>query len=423
MRVTRIHEDPRVTRPYSEEQWQRIEQVGQQVDKELAAGDVRLTMGGEPTFVSLDDMDGAEWNTAALGENKRRMAGELFRRMARRFASGALLHFGQGKWYPGESLPRWALGCYWRADGEPIWNNPELIAEDDRASAFSEREAQAFITRLAGRLGVEAKHVIAGYEDAWHYLWKEQRLPANVDPLKSNLADAEERARLARVFEQGLGRVVGFALPLRPLSSEAQIRWESGSWTFRTESMFLIPGDSPMGLRLPLDSVLWTAEKDEAHLYERDPFADRPPLPAYGGTHGDQGPSSLPPQFRQNGSGIPASQRAAVRSTANRERSPVRQLAGVARDPSLQPDAAALEEGLHEERAVDEWGNPDVWLGDSSVPPPNPANRLGESCGPPCASSRGKACFTSSCRPSLTWKNTWTWLRPSNKRPPSCRCR
>jgi uncharacterized protein (DUF2126 family)/transglutaminase-like putative cysteine protease len=356
MHVTRIHEDPRVTKPYSEDQWQRIQQVGQQVDKDLTAGDVRLTMGGEPTFVSIDDMEGAEWNTGALGEKKRRMAGDLLRRLARRFATGPLLHFGQGKWYPGESLPRWAFGCYWRTDGDPIWTNPALIAEDDRDYGFTEREAHSFITRLAGRLGVDATLVVAGYEDAWHYLWKERRLPANVDPLKSNLADAEERVRLARVFEQGLGKVVGFALPLRPLSDGAEIRWESGPWTFRAEQMFLIPGDSPMGLRLPLDSLLWSPDKSESQIYERDPFADRPPLPAHDSSSVDREQSRLPRQFRGNGSAAP-SQRAVARTTPNRDRSPIHQLAGVARDASLPADSLALDNGNHQE-PVDEWGYP-----------------------------------------------------------------
>jgi transglutaminase-like putative cysteine protease len=65
MRVTRIHEDPRVTMPYTDAQWQAIDKLGLQVEVELAQGDVRLTMGGEPTFVSIDDMDGAEWNFTA----------------------------------------------------------------------------------------------------------------------------------------------------------------------------------------------------------------------------------------------------------------------------------------------------------------------------------------------------------------------
>src|SRR4029450_13638631 len=52
MSVTRIHEDPRVTKPYTDEQWYRLCKLGDQIDQELASGDVRLTMGGEPTFVS-----------------------------------------------------------------------------------------------------------------------------------------------------------------------------------------------------------------------------------------------------------------------------------------------------------------------------------------------------------------------------------
>ncbi len=114
MSVRRIHEDPRVTKPYTDDQWSRIESLGHEIDRLLESNNVKLTMGGEPTFVSIDDMDGAEWNMTAMGPNKRRLAGDLFVRLADRFASGPLLHYGQGKWYPGESLPRWR----WVATGE-----------------------------------------------------------------------------------------------------------------------------------------------------------------------------------------------------------------------------------------------------------------------------------------------------------------
>src|SRR5205814_2338881 len=177
------------------------------VDGRLRALDVRLTMGGEPTFVSIDGRDAPEWNTEALGAEKFRQGVMLLRRLQARLTRGALLHFGQGKWYPGESLPRWALGCYWRSDGEPIWHESRLIAEDDADTCHGEAEARDFLQHLAVQLQVDPEHIIAGYEDTWYYLWKERRLPVNVDPLKSNLSDSEERARLAKVFEQDLRRV------------------------------------------------------------------------------------------------------------------------------------------------------------------------------------------------------------------------
>ena len=281
MSVRRIHEDPRVTKPYTDDQWAEVNALGRRVDEVLQRSDVRLTMGGEPTFVSIDDMDGAEWNVAALGASKRKLAGALFRRLARRFARGPLLHFGQGKWYPGESLPRWALGCYWRKDGQPIWRQPDLIADDDRDDGFGAAEAETFVRRLAERLGAGREFILPAYEDAWYYLWRERRLPVNVDPLESRLDDAEERARLARIFETGLQRVVGYALPIRPRAGSGGAHWESGRWFLRRERLFLIPGDSPLGFRLPLDSIPWGAPEDTPQIYEADPQTPREPLPVY----------------------------------------------------------------------------------------------------------------------------------------------
>jgi uncharacterized protein (DUF2126 family)/transglutaminase-like putative cysteine protease len=279
MKVTRVRETPRVTKPYTEEQWAKIVAAGHAVDRELKAGDVRLTMGGEPTFVSVDDMDGAEWNTAALGPTKRRRAGILLRRLADKFASGALLHYGQGKWYPGEQLPRWALSCWWRRDGEPIWRNRALLASDEDRGDATARHADEFAAALAERLQLDPGFRIPGYEDIWYYLWRERRLPTNVDPFKSRLADPEERVRLARVFEQGLDTVVGYALPLRRDAAGSVRRWASGPWFMRPETMFLLPGDSPMGLRLPLDSLPWVTEGDYPYHIEVDPFEERGPLP------------------------------------------------------------------------------------------------------------------------------------------------
>ncbi len=165
--------------------------------------DVRLTMGGEPTFVSIDDPDGAEWNTAAMGPTKRRLASALFKRMKDRYAPAGLAHFGQGKWYPGEQLPRWSLNCYWRRDGEPIWTNPHLSADENLDYGASEFSARRFLDEVAARLDFEAKYVFPAYEDAFYYLWRERRLPVNVDPFDSRLEDPLERARLATRIRAG----------------------------------------------------------------------------------------------------------------------------------------------------------------------------------------------------------------------------
>ncbi|MDX2478813.1 MAG: transglutaminase family protein, partial [Desulfuromusa sp.] len=202
--VTRIHEDPRVTKPYSDEQWLSIDALGQQVEEDLVAGDVRLTMGGEPTFVSIDDMDGAEWNIAALGDKKRELAEDLLLRLQHRFAPGAALHYGQGKWYPGEVLPRWALGCFWREDGVPVWHDPKWLAQEDGDHQYDTDDAQRFMDVLCRYLSLDSEVVQTAYEDVYYYLWKEGTLPENVDALDSKLDNPQERSRLRQLFEHGI---------------------------------------------------------------------------------------------------------------------------------------------------------------------------------------------------------------------------
>lgn len=279
MTVTRIVEDPRVTKPYTDEQWQTIEDLGHAIDERLQRGDVRLTMGGEPTFVSIDDMEGEEWNTAAVGPTKRKLADNLIRRLRQRFAPQGFLHFGQGKWYPGESLPRWAFTLYWRVDGQPTWLNPDLLANETDDYGHSAEDARRFTVALAERLEVGPQWIVPTYEDVALYLLKEQRLPVNVDPRDPKLKDPEERARLARLFEADLGGVVGYVLPIRRPWWQAQPRWLSGPWPVRSNKMFLLPGDSPIGFRLPIDSLPWVPTTDIPHIYETDPLVERAPLP------------------------------------------------------------------------------------------------------------------------------------------------
>ncbi len=278
-RVRRIHEDPRVTKPYSDEQWQLANALGQQVDAELSAGDVRLTMGGEPTFVSIDDMEGAEWNTAADGPHKRELANQLILRLRDSFGRGGLLHFGQGKWYPGEPLPRWAYGCFWRKDGIPIWRNPELLADIDRDDQFNHSDARRFAEQLTTQLGIKQKYLVSAYEDVFYWIWKEGTVPANLDPLKAKLKDPLERRALAKILEQGLDNPAGYALPLKWDLSENC--WKSSPWEFRREQMFLTPGDSAMGLRLPLGSLPWVAPDKRDPFYEQSLFTKLQPLENY----------------------------------------------------------------------------------------------------------------------------------------------
>lgn len=280
MQVTRIYESPRVTKPYTDEQWEKILELGHRVDAQLVQGDVRLTMGGEPTFVSVDDRDGAEWNTDALGPTKRGFATELVHRLRAKYGAGGFLHFGQGKWYPGEQLPRWALSICWRADGQPCWKDPTLFADERDTHRYTSEDAQAFLGALTRRLGLDPKYVLPGYEDTWYYLWRERRLPVNVDPFDSRLDDELERARLRRVFQQGLDATVGYLLPLRRewVKGTAGPAWITGPWFVRDERLYLIPGDSPMGYRLPLDSLPWAAPGDRPMALVQDPFAPSIPL-------------------------------------------------------------------------------------------------------------------------------------------------
>jgi len=278
MKVLRVSETPRTTKPYAPETWQEILRAGAKVDRALLASDVRLSMGGEPTFVSASDFDAPEWTTEALGPTKRRMGGRLLRRLAPLWAPGAALQYGMGKHYPGEQLPRWALHCHWRKDGEPIWLNPDLLASDDDTDDATPAEAAQFAALLAERLQIDPALVIPGYEDIHYFLWREKRLPANVLVEDAKLKDPLERARLARVFGQGLGSAVGSVLPLRRVAEGETRRWQSGKWFFRDGPMFLVPGDAPVGFRLPLESLPWA---DPAHLpleTERDPFSPRPAL-------------------------------------------------------------------------------------------------------------------------------------------------
>ncbi len=274
MQVNRVAEHPRITKPFSDNAWTALDALGKKVDKKLADGDVRLTMGGEPTFVSIDDFESSEWNTDAVGPTKRALADQMIRKLRDRFAPGGLLHYGQGKWYPGETLPRWTFSLYWRGDGKPVWTDPNLIAPEHSDHETGPKQARKFLKKVAQKLDVPRKNVVAAYEDPGEWLLREANLPENVTPKNSKLSDAEARHRIAKVFERGLTEPAGYALPVQRWQAKAGYSptvWRSERWKLRRSHLFLVPGDSAVGYRLPLDSLPHVPKVAYPYTYPADP--------------------------------------------------------------------------------------------------------------------------------------------------------
>jgi uncharacterized protein (DUF2126 family) len=279
--VTRIHEDPRVTKPYTEHDWQAIQAIGEQVDTDLESGDVRLTLGGEPTFVSMDDMEGPEWNTGADSPAKRALGYKLLRKFHQRFGPQGILHLGEGKWYPGEPIPRWAYTLCWRTDGKPLWTNPDLFAgPDEKNEDLTHEDAEIFLSKLISNLGVRSDHAIPTYEDTAYYLWKEGNLPAEIHPKDPRVTKSLERKFMLDLMEKGLDKPAGYTLPI--FWHAVKNCWKSCPWELRRGELYLVPGNSPMGMRLPLDSIPWTPPENKPTPAEPSPLEPQPELPDAG---------------------------------------------------------------------------------------------------------------------------------------------
>ncbi|MFW0790460.1 DUF2126 domain-containing protein [Gordonia sp. CPCC 205333] len=296
--VTRFHEDPRVTLPYTDDQWSKITVLGAELDDRMRANDVRLTVGGEPTFISLYNQTDPEWLTDADGPHKRELASQLTTRLKEIYAPSGLVQRGQGKWYPGEPLPRWQIDLLWRVDGKPLWTNPDLLDDpwttrakaqatierqgpgglgpDDPATAIA---AHDFITTLAQRLSLPATQVLGAYEDPLLRLAELVSLPAGAPAERSALAieatendltpdadTADRRKALLAELDSSVTTPTAYVLPI----SRGVDGWRSTRWTTRRGRLVLSPGNSPAGLRLPLNSLFW--EPDTAR-YPADPSA------------------------------------------------------------------------------------------------------------------------------------------------------
>lgn len=275
--VKRVREDPRVTLPYTPAQWNAIDALGRYVDKALDASDVRLTMGGEPTFVSVDDMESPQWTVAADGPEKRERAGDIARRLAACFAQGGVLQYGQGKWYPGEPLPRWQIGVLWRSDGESLWTDASSLADPTKPGTSTDEDAKKLTGAIARRLGIPEDACLPAFEDPLHRLLVEARLAegpelSTISSTDTANSTADQRLALTAAFDADRGEPQAYVMALHATAAQ---RWGTTRWKLRRRSLFLLPGDSPAGLRLPLDALAWSPAPVEPDV---SPFAERAPL-------------------------------------------------------------------------------------------------------------------------------------------------
>jgi len=277
MSITRLHEDPRVTAPVTDGQWTSILALGDRIDEQLHAQDVRLSMGGEPTFVSIADANEPEWNTEAVGGQKKALGNALLQRLRGRFGPGSLVHTGQGKWYPGEPLPRWSLAIYWRKDGVAMWDDDRLIGDETTEGQADHLDAEKLTLAIADQLMVQREHVRPAYEDPIYYVMRERNIPANLDLDDPRIDDPEARSRIRTVLERGLGTPVGYLLPVERVWRGNTSEWHSGMWMLRSR-LYLMPGDSPMGLRLPLKRLPWIDESELPYQHPQDPMQIDAPL-------------------------------------------------------------------------------------------------------------------------------------------------
>ena len=281
--VTRVHEDPRVTLPYTEAAWAAITALGARVDERLAAGDVRLTVGGEPTFVSIDNQVDPEWTTDADGPHKRQRASDLAARLKKIWAPDGLVQRSQGKWYPGEPLPRWQIGLHWRTDGEPLWTDGSLLADpwaaaESPPAAIAQDAGRQVLKAIADGLGLPPSQVMPAYEDALGRLTNAVRQPEGEavgaeDDLEADAAEA--RAALLARLDETVTEPAAYVLPLHRRDDDSG--WASAEWKLRRGRIVLLEGNSPAGLRLPLNSISW---KPPRPSYDADPLSRRGELPA-----------------------------------------------------------------------------------------------------------------------------------------------
>ncbi len=284
-RVTRLGHEVRPTAPFTEEAWRSLVDAGARTDEALRAMGVALTIGGEPTFNSRLHPERPEWNGDALGPTKWSQGLAFARAIQRRLQPGGAMLLRQGKSYPGETLPRWALELIARTDGRAIWRDLPRHRTDRGQLADVAHDAQPGVARgrddaallphaatlahaIAERLALSG-YVAPLFEDPRWAVEAESEIDREIDARHAKLDDDEERRRLARWLDRGLASEAGFVIPIAPRGAG----WESERWQTRRDRLYLLPGDAPAGLRLPLRSLGGAASVtiDEPTIEPPDP--------------------------------------------------------------------------------------------------------------------------------------------------------
>ncbi|MFN5190693.1 MAG: transglutaminase family protein, partial [Burkholderiales bacterium] len=182
-------------------------------------------------------------------------------------------------------LPRWALSCYWRPDGTPLWHDPLLVATE--ATKHSADITKTFARALALELGLHPDYAMPAYESIWRTIRDESQLPVNIDPTSAELKDPSARALitegLLKQLQGKIGEPTGYVLPMKPRERKKPAEateWASSLWPLATNHLYLVEGDSPVGFRLPLNSLPWVAPADMEIILAGDPFGEREALSA-----------------------------------------------------------------------------------------------------------------------------------------------
>ena len=268
------------TQHVSDAQWHDMGVVARHVDKLLDRENIQAASAPSLSFVASAYANDPEWSIQAMGGSKRNYAENLLSRLSQRLAPGIVVQAGQGEWFSGEPLPRWRLYGLYRRDGVACWQDPRWLAANNERGDCSFDEASQFIKLLAKILAIDTRFVLPAYEDQLHQLWMSRGQMAYL-PDSEELRNPILRQQLADRLSQSRDHPSAYVLPIRwdPVSQQ----WKSGCWQFRRQALYLVPGDSPPGFRLPLTSL----PRNRDAVVEADPdrcqFEPREVLPSLHG--------------------------------------------------------------------------------------------------------------------------------------------